>query len=236
MAGCLVIHGYTGGPYEVEPLTTYLKEQTDWDVVVPTLPGHGEMLKLEGTSHEKWLKTAEKALKQLKEKYKKVYLIGFSMGGMIAAYLAGKFKVDKLVLLATAGKFISLKQLTLDVGEVFVDGLKGNLQKNEYYIRYRKKFGKVPFKANLEFLKLVKYTKSYLKDIESPVFIAQGCQDGIVPLKTANYLDKELIIAQKKEIVLFERSDHLICWGEDKDVLNMMVHKFLTSKAEIMNN
>lgn len=232
MTGCLVIHGYTGGPYEVEPLTTYLKEQTNWEIVVPTLPGHGKMLTLKGTTHDKWIKTAENALQELKDKYDQVYLIGFSMGGMIAAYLAGKFKIDKLVLLATAGKFISLRQLTLDVGEVIIDGLKGSLGDNQYYTRYRRKFGKIPFKANMEFLKLIKYTKGYLKHIESPVFIAQGCQDSIVPPKAASYLDKQITTSERKEIVLFERSDHLICLGEDKDILNTMVHSFLSSQIE----
>ncbi|WP_343032932.1 alpha/beta hydrolase [Virgibacillus doumboii] len=107
MVGCLIIHGYTGGPYEVEPLAAYLREQTDWYVEVPTLPGHGENLALENVSHKKWLTAAENSLKQLSEKVDKIYLIGFSMGGMIAAYLAAKHKIDKLVLLAPAGKFIS---------------------------------------------------------------------------------------------------------------------------------
>lgn len=231
MIGCLVIHGYTGGPHEVEPLTTYLKQHTDWGIIVPTLPGHGKTLALQNVSHEKWLMAAEESLKHLKETCNQIYLIGYSMGGMIAAYLAGKFKVDKLVLLATAGKVFSLKQLILDIGEVIADGLKGDLSENEYYLRYRRKLGNVPFKANIEFLKLVKYTRTYLKKIESPVFIAQGCKDGIVPLKAANYLDKEITTAKQKEIVLFESSDHLICLGEDKDILNMMVHKFLMSEG-----
>lgn len=227
MTGCLIIHGYTGGPYEVEPLATYLDEQTDWDIVVPTLPGHGETLALENVSHESWLQAAEDSLRKLKEKYAQVYLIGFSMGGMIAAYLAAKFKVDKLVLLATAGKIFSLKHITLDVGEVITDRIKGTLQENKNYLRYKKKLGKVPMKSNMEFLRLVRYTREYLKDIRSPVFIAQGIQDGLVPARTASYLDKEITTSPQKEIVLFEKSDHLICWGDDKDVLNGMVHDFL---------
>lgn len=227
MTGCLIIHGYTGGPYEVEPLTTYLDEQTNWEILVPTLPGHGETLALEDVSYEKWLQAAENSLQKLKKKYAQVYLIGFSMGGMIAAYLAAKFKVDKLVLLATAGKIFSLRQLTLDIGGVITDRVKGTLRENQNYQRYKRKIGKIPLKSNIEFLKLVRYTREYLKDIESPVFIAQGIRDGIVPSSTASYLDREITISSQKEIVLFEKSDHLICWGEDKDTLNGMVHNFL---------
>lgn len=226
MIACLIIHGYTGGPYEVEPLANYLKEKTDWDVFVPTLPGHGKKLHLEGTSHTQWIAAVEDQMQELTGKYDKIYVIGFSMGGMLAGYLAGIHDVDKLVLLSAAGKYISFKQIMLDLGEVISDGLKGDIEENGLYRRYKNKAGQIPFKANIEFLKLVNYTRSFLKDVESPVFIAQGQQDAVVPANTVNYFDKELG-SEHKEIVMFEESEHLICLGEDKDTLNTMVLEFL---------
>lgn len=229
MIGCLIIHGYTGGPYEVAPLAEYLRENTNWHIEVPTLPGHGKKLALENTSHKNWLTASENSLKQLAEKFDEIYLIGFSMGGMIAAYLAAKYKVDKLVLLAPAGKYLSFKQLSKDVKDVITDGFKGKLSQNKLYLHYKRKLGEVPFKANIEFLKLVKYTRGYLKEIETPVLIAQGKQDGMVPFKTIYYMDKE-ITSDKKEVVFFERSKHLICLGDDKNALNNMVYEFLTKE------
>lgn len=226
MIGCLIIHGYTGGPYEVGPLASYLKEHSNWHIEVPTLPGHGRHLDLKNASHTEWITAAEDSLNQLKKKYNEIYLIGFSMGGMIAAYLAAKYKVDKLVLLATSGKYLSFKQMTIDMFEVMADGFRGNLNKNKLYIHYKRKLGLVPLKANIEFLKLVKLTRRQLKNVESPVLIAQGQQDSLVPYKTAYYLDKE-IISERKEVVFFERSKHLICLGNDKDTLNKMVYDFL---------
>ncbi|WP_100012773.1 alpha/beta hydrolase [Lentibacillus sediminis] len=227
MIGCLIIHGYTGGPYEVGPLADYLRERTNWHIDVPTLPGHGRNLNLENVSYQKWIEKAEEALKQMAEHYDEIYLIGFSMGGMIASYLAAKYKVDNLVLLAPSGKFLSLKQMSLDFASVIADGMRGNLDKNKFYTHYRKKAGNVPLKANLEFLKLVKFTRKYLKKVTAPVLIAQGQLDGMVPYKTAYYLDKE-ITSEQKEVVFFERSRHLICLGDDKDTLNTMVYEFLT--------
>lgn len=226
MIGCLIIHGYTGSPYEVEPLATYLKEHTDWDIKVPTLPGHGEELDLEDVAYEKWLNKAEEALEQLKESHDTIYLIGFSMGGMIASYLAATYEIDKLVLLATAGKYISLKQLRTNLGEVISDSFKGALSSNSLVEQYKSKKGEIPFKANLEFLKLVRHTRKHLKDIDTPVLIVHGRQDQVVPPETIDYLNKE-IPSEEKELVLFERSDHLICLGEDKDILNDMVYEFL---------
>src|SRR5699024_4306319 len=118
MVGCLIIHGYTGGPYEVDPLANYIEKQTNWDVVVPTLPGHGEKLNLADITHQDWIKSAEEQLIRLLKHYPENYLIGFSMGGMIAAYLAAKYDVEKLVLLAPAGKYLSMKHLTIELGNI----------------------------------------------------------------------------------------------------------------------
>lgn len=230
MIGCLLIHGYTGGPYELGPLAQYLKEQTDWHIEVPTLPGHGKELDLKNTTFEDWIAAAENSLKELAFTYDRIYLVGFSMGGMIAAYLAAKYKVTKLVLLATAGKYLDFKQIRLDIHHVIKDSFRGELENNKIYNHYKQKLGQVPIKANFEFLKLINYTRPYLKQIETPVFIAHGQQDGVVPYKTAYYLDKE-IHSKHKEIVLLDRSRHLLCLGDDKDTVNLMVHDFLVEAS-----
>src|SRR5699024_6367235 len=102
MIGCLIIHGFTGGPFEVEPLRAFLEERTDWKVLVPTLTGHGEELDLSSVKYEVWLEDAKHALHELQAQCVTGYVVGFSMGVMIAAYLVGTENVDRLVLLATA--------------------------------------------------------------------------------------------------------------------------------------
>lgn len=226
--GCLIIHGFTGGPEEVEPLARYLKHHTNWDIVVPLLPGHGEELMFDNMSYKAWISTMEIVYRTLKEQYDIVYVIGFSMGGMIASYLAGKWKANKLVLLAPALKYLSLKQYTLDVVETMGDLFGGKIKENPLYLRYKKK---VPWKAKIEFMKLVQHTKVYLKQITSPVFIAQGQSDGVVPVRTIYALDNQ-IASKQKEIVLFGQSDHHICLGADKDALNRMVYQFLYNPSK----
>lgn len=234
MIGCLIIHGYTGGPYEVEPLRAYLAEKTDWKIVVPVLEGHGEKLDLKEVSYESWLAGAEKELAALRGKCDQVYVLGFSMGGMIAAYLAANHKVDKLVLLATARKYVSFKYLSYYIAEMIGDGFKGKLKENELYLHYKNKVGDVPLKANVEFMKLVNYTKPYLEQVTSPVFIAQGQQDEMVPFKTAYSLEEE-IGSSEKEIVFFEDTDHLICLGQSNAILNGMILQFLTTDNKTIN-
>src|SRR5699024_7468479 len=105
------------------------------------------------------------------------------MGGMIAAYLAANYDGDKLVLLSTARTYVSFKYLSAYIADAVGDGVKGKLDANECYRHYKSKVTDVPLKDNLEFLKLVNRTKPYLKEVTSPVFIAQGSKVVIVPYK-----------------------------------------------------
>ncbi|RYG71879.1 alpha/beta fold hydrolase [Lentibacillus lipolyticus] len=229
MTGCLLIHGYTGGPHEIEPLVAYLREHTDWEVEVPTLPGHGLNLELDNVTHIAWLAAAEDALRKMQEKTDKLYLIGFSMGGMIAAYLASRHHIDKLVLLAPSRKYLSFRQMAREVKSVLVDGFKGRIGENRFFQHYKNKWRSVPFRANLEFCRLVNFTRRHLPEVQAPVLIAQGQQDMMVPYKTALHLDKE-ITSEQKQVVLFDESRHLICLGDDRDTLNELVYQFLTEK------
>lgn len=231
MIGCLIIHGYTGGPYEVEPLRAYLEEHTDWKIHVPQLTGHGKELDLAEVPYEVWLNDAKVAFEKLQADCDEIYVVGFSMGGMIAAYLASQYKIDKLVLLSTARKYPSFKYLSYYVGKMIGDGFKGKLRENETFRHYKSKFGQVPLRSNLEFMKLVHETKDYLQDVQSPVLIAQGQKDGLVPFKTVYALEDE-IGSEEKEVVFFEESDHLICLGDNRDILVQMIYDFLMDHEE----
>ncbi|MHC0039465.1 alpha/beta hydrolase [Pseudoneobacillus sp. C159] len=226
MIGCLLIHGFTGAPYEVTPLASFLEKRTDWLLSVPTLPGHGETLQLKGVSYQQWLTYAENELTRLLENCDKVYVIGFSMGGLIASYLAVKYPVTKLVLLSAAAYYINLKQLTEDIKLMIRDGFRGNLNSNELYLRYRKKITDTPISATMQFRKLVNEVRPMLNDVKVPTFIAQGEADGIVPMKSAQFLF-ENIGASVKEILYIPESKHHICHCNQKDLLFERILAFL---------
>ncbi|MDC3425198.1 alpha/beta fold hydrolase [Aquibacillus sp. 3ASR75-11] len=233
MIGCLCLHGFTGGIYEIKPIIHYLKNNSNWKVVAPELPGHGTTLSLHDTTCDQWLEASENALVELYKECDKVYLIGFSMGGMIATYLAANYDIEKLVLLSASGKYISPKRMLMEIGEGLVNKVKGQVVDYTFVHRFleKRKSGKVPFKATMEFRKCVKFTGQYLSNITCPVFIAHGMRDCIVPYKTACYLEKQ-IPADDKKVVFFDQARHLICHSREKDVLNQMVLEFLTKEKK----
>lgn len=226
MIGCLCIHGFTGAPFEVEPLVLFLQKHTDWRIVTPTLPGHGETLKLKGVAYHDWIDHAERELKSLLETCDEVYVIGFSMGGMIASYLAVHYPVDKLVLLSAAAYYMNPKQLALDIKEMVRDTFRGGLLENEMFLRYKRKIKETPIAATMQFRRLVSNVRPLLPDIHIPTFIAQGNVDGIVPPKSARFL-YDRISATEKKMVFYQNAKHLICHCQERNQLFEEVLSFL---------
>ncbi|MFC4322052.1 alpha/beta hydrolase [Litchfieldia salsa] len=226
MIGCLCIHGFTGSPYEVEPLTEYLRKKTDWMIVSPTLPGHGETLSLKGLTYNDWVESAEEELKKLFERCDEVYVIGFSMGGIIAGHLASIYPIKKLILLSAAVYYVNPKQLLVDVRSMLVDAVKGSIQENELYQRYKKKIEQTPITATMEFRRLVRQVRPKIKEIQIPTLIVQGECDGIVPIKSAYYLYQK-IASDEKRLCLLPHSKHHVCHGEDQEKLFSEVEIFL---------
>ncbi|WML58071.1 alpha/beta fold hydrolase [Neobacillus sp. PS2-9] len=226
MIGCLCIHGFTGAPYEVEPLVEFLQKHTDWEFRVPTLPGHGETSSLKGVHYQEWINHAETELKKLIETCDEVYVVGFSMGGMIASYLAANYPVDKLILLSAAAYYMNPRQLVADIKLTLIDAFKGNLKENELFHRYKRKITETPIAATLQFRQLVAFIKPLLKQVEVPTLIAQGECDGIVPLKSAEYL-YQTIGAKHKKLTYIKQSKHHICHCEERGALFNQVLDFL---------
>ncbi len=212
--GVLCIHGFTGGPYELQPFVEYMQAQTDWKIVVPTLPGHGDTLELKNLSAEAWMMAAELAIRQLQKEVDRLFLVGFSMGGIIAIYLSLRYPVEKLVLLSAAAKYINPTQFLQDIGEVAKEALAGSLEENPLYQIYGKKLRETPIQAALEFVRLVKMVEPYYEQVEIPVCLVQGKRDGIVPYTTAPFLYEHLR-SSKKLLIFSEMGKHHICYSED---------------------
>ena len=103
----LIIHGFAGGTYDEEKLANFLERHAKLDVYSFTLPGH-EKRTFKTVKYQEWIKESEDMLNRLiNYGYKDIYLIGHSMGGVIATYLASKYKrVKKLVLAAPAFNYL----------------------------------------------------------------------------------------------------------------------------------
>jgi carboxylesterase len=87
--GALVIHGFSGSPYEVRYLGERLAER-GFHVVGPALAGHahGDPDELDLTRWQDWYGSATEAFDALRERFDQVVVAGLSMGGLLGFRLA----------------------------------------------------------------------------------------------------------------------------------------------------
>lgn len=219
----LIIHGFAGGTYDEEKLANFLERHAKLDVYSFTLPGH-EKRTFKTVKYQEWIKESEDMLNRLiNYGYKDIYLIGHSMGGVIATYLASKYKrVKKLVLAAPAFNYLVANDESNAIEKMKkgMDAIKNN-DKDEILTR----FLKLPLTSINEFVKLVKkYKKSYL-EVKIPVLIVQGDMDTLVPLESSLNIYEELL-SKKKKIVILKNITHDI-FREDSEEAFLEIEKFL---------
>ena len=113
----LLIHGFAGNSFDYGELGNELQYYLDFDVYTFTLPGHNKTF-ISNVSCEDWINSAERMMdKLISIGYKNIYVVGHSMGGVIASYIASKYNkyVKKVVLAAPAFRYMYFKNDKIDV-------------------------------------------------------------------------------------------------------------------------
>src|SRR4029450_3115001 len=86
---CLLLHGFTGSPWDVRPLGERLAARGLY-VRAIRLPGHGSTpLPSAQASHRDWEQAAEDALLSLSTS-RHVFVAGLSVGALLAVVLAAR--------------------------------------------------------------------------------------------------------------------------------------------------
>lgn len=88
--GVLCIHGFTGTPFEVRHLGRRLNEG-GFTVSGPALPGHTTSIdELDRTTWRDWYGQVEQSFDELRARCARVAVVGQSLGGLLALYLAAQ--------------------------------------------------------------------------------------------------------------------------------------------------
>ena len=233
----LLIHGFGGGIYDFGTLGNDLQMYLDFDVFTFTLPGH-EKGYINNVTKDDWIRASEEQVERLINKgYSKIYVVGHSMGGILACHLASKYKeIKKLVLAAPAYRYFNFKDDKLDL----IETLKNSPEIIKEYSKDEilSKFLKIPPKTLIEFIKLAKENESDLEKITCPTLIIRGNDDKVAPKESTDFVHNN--IKSKVNILMeFDNVNHYIYTEDRKEETINYTIDFLRKghivKKEIIN-
>jgi len=211
--GVLLIHGFTASPYEMKALGEYLNER-GFSVYGARLPGHASypdhVNKLTFVDMYEGLKYGYYFLKNTN---KKMFVIGQSMGGLLAAEVSIFNKVDGLVMLSPAFKIKSNKVIFVPFLRKFVKFSK----KENFEDRFADHYYNVrPVEGVYQLTRLSRHLIPLLPDIKVPTYVINSKYDDIIDSDYTEYYFKQIGTERKTiEILDDNRVKHILTTDEN---------------------
>ncbi len=200
-------------------------------VEAPLLSGHATTPDdLNHVSWERWVDEARLSFEQLEAICNTFFVIGLSMGGTLALYLASERKVDGLVTLSTPVAMRSWTSRLLPLARPFVKSCK---KRRNPAIVWTPEMGydRYPVGGTIEFFKLMRVTRKRLKNVQCPTLILHAQGDRTVPVWNTDVIYHE-ISSEKKEKVILSFPAHTITRGENQKEVEAHVMAFILEEIE----
>jgi carboxylesterase len=243
--GVLLIHGFGGSPLELQPLTESLA-QNGYTVSAPLLPGHGTTPRdFAATSNAEYLEAVRGELSDLRSQCQRLYVVGFSMGGLLALQIERETRLDGLVLMSTPiqpwndlADFDWLKvaaesgtKLHLFFPTLGIPNLVQARRREQHESPSQLpevNYAAYPAASCLHVLELIEQVKPQLHSIRTPTLIMQSRDDHVSAPSSADYLYDHLG-SEEKRLVYLQHSGHVIALGRERDRVEQLVARFVAS-------
>ncbi len=216
--GALVLHGFTGSPVSMRPLSEALAA-AGFAVEMPRLPGHGTSVEdLAETGWDDWLTEAERTLTALQARTPdgRVIVAGLSMGGALTAALAeGHPELAGIVLInapvAPPPELAASLEEMMAGGVEIIDSIGGDIADPE---ADEASYDATPLRPLLTMLMAGEDVRTRLPEIQQPTLIITSRQDHVVNPEDSDILANH--ISGPVEHVWLEKSFHVATLDYDQ--------------------
>ena len=239
----VLFHGFSTDKHDFDPIIPYLEKQYD-DVICENLPGH-DVKGLNGFTCVATMQYVDDLMHKLEKEYEQIDVMGFSMGGAIATYVASNFKVNKVVLLAPANiylnalyPFVRAKKFAQYVSAVLdkrikkkedlaiLDGRKEITVDDKEVAVVMKQYILPNYNIRTinQFVKVVRFCNEHLQEFDNPTLVVMGEVDQLVPKRSDEFLSK---YCKQKVTITFKNISHMMLRSKGNKRIIDQVMKFL---------
>ena len=227
--GCLMLHGFMGSPVSSRDMALFLAEN-GITVHCPLLPGHGNLPeKLHKHTLREWKNEVNEAFSTLHEMADTIFVIGHSMGAILAANLTQQYKnIQGLIMLAPLYDVPDQRIKWAGVGRFFVPWFypltRENLDHEPFLGRVTDfdptvnihdpsmrewliQATRMPLSAVWQMVKTANLGRRLWPQIKVPALVLQGEADPAVSLESA-HLIYSLLPNDNKKLEIFPETGH----------------------------
>lgn len=214
--GCLLIHGFTGSPVEMRPMGDYLAAR-GLTVVAPLLPGHGTTPEdLMRTTWQDWYGHVEGSFAALQARCEKVFVVGFSLGALLALHLAAHHEMAGVAALSPAllvrdwrMRLTPLLRHVIKAMPKDLDPQHSDLTDKDACLGFWS-YDVYPVPGACQVYLLQKVVRAELARIRTPVLIIYATRDMSIHPQSGPTLYKEIGSADKEQLVLHNSGHGLV--------------------------
>ena len=223
----LCLHGLTGTPYEVRPPAEALAE-VGFLCEGLLLPGHGTTAEeLAVTPRNAWVEAVVRAHDALAERHARVYVLGLSLGGVLALALAQRRALAGAVVLAAPFDLGRLVRTAVPWLMPVVRSLPKTPAILDDAARARHPgYDRMPLRAVNELLVLAREVERELPAVHAPVQLIFSRRDPTVPPHNAERILRALPPGER-ELHWLEDSAHVLPVDRERDRVARHVVEFL---------
>lgn len=235
--GVILIHGLTGTPATMAPLTEVLSMK-GFKVITPLLPGHGTSPEeLSGTTWEEWCATVLTSYNKLANDCDEIYCAGLSLGSLLTLKLAIERVVKGIICMGTPLRLSPMiEKLALPISHLPLINRLIKSSKKDWEASVKDPEGReiyrslsypvIPVRSVWELQKLQKNVLDKIGSIKAKVLIVHSKNDKAAPPFNVDLLTSKL--ATPPEVLLLERSEHVVTLDLEKELVAERILKFLS--------
>jgi carboxylesterase len=239
-SACLLIHGFTGSPWDMLPLGEALAARGH-RALCPRLPGHGTTPEaMEQVTHRDWEEAVEAELLGLSH-HASVFVGGLSVGALLSVWLAARHpeRVRGLALLAPAMQFIdpTMRLARLVRRFPLLETVRPWIAKNGTDLQDAEALAQAPILSRFPSARLFdlwavqEKAKAVLGKVRAPALVMVAVQDHVVSVAGGRALSQGLTSASTVRFVELTQGFHILPRDKGRALVAEEVCRFFDGLA-----